>query len=414
MGEEPLRLAFIGCGGMSRTHLRAWGSLRRKGAAFTVVGVADPVPALAAGHAEAVSGWQGPAPAIHADWRRMIEACRPDAVDVCTPHHLHHAVACGCLEAGVHVIVEKPIAVTLRAARRMLATAERASRVLAVAEQVRRWPGPRALAWAANGGPLGTPLLCCIQHVGGARRDSAAMTLPPPLPWRLDRLSAGGGVVMDIGVHMTDLLLRCFGPVRTVTATCRRFADPAYADGRRASVEDAALILLEFDSGLRAMWTHAGRLAGEGVQNNSYYGTGGSLVAPGFYPRAPRFTGPDRETVQEAREFVGAYVAALAEAERERLFPAWVMPGTDWAATDPLHQQERDLGVQLELADFLDAIRLRRPPEVGGAEGMAAQAVAAAILESAELQGQPLSVADVACGRISAYQDPIDAALDLL
>ncbi len=406
MAEEPVRLAFIGCGGMSRTHVRGWGALHAKGANFKVVGAADAVESLAAGHAATVAGWQGQTPAVYTDWRRMVEECKPTAVDVCTPHHLHHEVACGCMEAGVDVIVEKPLAVTLRAARRMLAAAGKTSAILAVAEQVRRWPGPRALAWAAGGGPLGTPLLCSIQHVGGARRDPAIQTVPQPMPWRLERVSAGGGVVVDIGVHMADLLLRCFGPIRRVTASCRCFADLTYGDGRRPSVEDAAFIQLEFDSGMSGTWTHAGRLAGEGVQNNTYYGTGGSVVAPGFYPRVPRFTSWDGDGVMEGPQFIAAYLAALTAPERERLFPSWV-------AADPLQPKGGDLGIQLELADFLDAVRTRRRPEVGGAEGLAAQAVSAAILESAELGGQPVLLDDVVSGRVSRYQDPIDAALGL-
>ena len=407
MPGDAVKVAFIGCGGMSREHLGAWRALHGKGAAFRVVGAADAVEALAAGHAQAAEQWQGAPAAAHTDWRRMIEECRPDAVDVCTPHHLHHEVACGCLQAGIDVIVEKPLAVTLRAGRRMLEAARRGGRILAVAEQVRRWPGPRALAWAAQGGDLGRPLFVSIQFVGGGHLPPGAAGLPGPMPWRLDRAQSGGGVAIDIGVHMADMLLCCFGPIRRVTATAARFVDLPYADGRRPEVEDALAMLLEFESGLTCTWAHASILGGAAVHTNAYHGTGGSLVAEGFYPTHPRFTRWDRQVVEEPEAFMGRYLAGLPPAERERLFPSWVAP-------EPLRHRGPDIGVQLELADFLEAVRSRRAPEVSGEEGYAAQAVAVSMLESAHLGGQPIHVADVAAGRVSRYQDPIDAPLQLL
>lgn len=407
MAGEPVRLAFIGCGGMSRSHLHGWRALHSKGAAFEVVGCADALESLAAGHARTAAEFQGRAPAVYTDWRRMVEEIRPDAVDICTPHDLHHVVACGCLEAGVDAIVEKPLAITLRAGRRMLETAARTGRILAVAEQVRRWPGPRALAWAAQGGPLGRPLAATIVHAGGSRRDPGASARGGPMPWRLDRLQSGGGVIIDVGVHMADMLLACFGPIRRVTAQAGCLDPRPFEDGRSPSVEDIAGILLEFESGMTATWTQAGVLAGEPLHRNAYFGSGGSVLAEGYYPEAPRFTAADRSSELDAPALVGAYLQALAPAERERVFPAWVCP-------DPVEFIGRDIGVQLELADFLDAVRSRRGPEVAGAEGFAAQAVAAAVLESAEAGGQPLVVAEVAAGEVSLYQDGIDTALGLL
>jgi len=407
-GDEPVRVALIGCGGMSREHLAAWRALHAKGAAFRVVATADPVEQLAADHARLAAQWQGEPVAVHTDWRRMLADCRPEAVDVCTPHVLHHEVACECLAAGADVIVEKPLAVTLRAGRRMLAAARRHGRLLAVAEQVRRWPGPRALAWAAGGGPLGRPLLVTITHVGGSRRDPAAAVQSGAMPWRLDRLQSGGGVAIDIAVHMADLLMYAFGPIRKVTATCDRLVDLPFADGRRPDVEDGMCILLEFASGLRCAWSHASVLAGEAVQINAYHGTGGSVVSPGFYPTQPRLQRWDGGPAQDPEAFLNSYLTGLDESERERLFPAWVCP-------DPLARGGGpDIGVQLELAEFLGGVRSRRASEVSGAEGYAAQAVAEAVLESGHLGGQPLQVDDVAAGRISYYQDQIDAPLGLL
>ena len=407
MVQDPVRVAFVGCGGMSREHLSAWRALHGRGARFEVVAAADPAVALAEGAAAAAAQWQGRPVAVHADWRRMLEECHPDAVDVCTPHDLHHEVAAGCMEAGADVIVEKPLAVTLRAGRRMLAAARRHGRILATAEQVRRWPGSRALAWAAGGSLLGRPLLASIQFVGGSRRDPEAADRPGPMPWRLDRRRSGGGVAIDIGVHMADLLLYCFGPIRRVTATCALWADRPFADGRTPDVEDAMQILLEFESGMHCTWAHASVLCGQALHTNAYYGTRGSIASAGFYPTAPRWQRWDGQETLEPEALIGRCLDALPAEERERLFPGWLCP-------DPLHPPAGgDIGVQLELAEFLEAVRTRRAPEVGGAEGYAAQAVAAAILESGHLGGQPLLVDDVASGRISRYQDPLDAALGL-
>ncbi|MBS0375393.1 MAG: Gfo/Idh/MocA family oxidoreductase [Proteobacteria bacterium] len=119
-GSGELRAAVIGVGYLGRFHAQKWASL----AGCRLVGIADPVPATRA----AVAAELGVA--AHADWRELLGAV--EAVSIATPTPQHHPIAKACLEAGIHVLVEKPITTTVAEAEDLIATAARAGRVLQV------------------------------------------------------------------------------------------------------------------------------------------------------------------------------------------------------------------------------------------------------------------------------------------
>src|SRR4051794_28655643 len=105
--------AVIGCGDVSVVHLQAIGNL----AGVELAGVCDTDPGRAAAAAQR---YGVPAFAGH---RELLDAVRPDVVHVCTPHHQHAPVALDCLDAGVAVLVEKPVAHTIAEADRLVAAA---------------------------------------------------------------------------------------------------------------------------------------------------------------------------------------------------------------------------------------------------------------------------------------------------
>ncbi len=149
-GMRCQRIAFIGCGGMASAHLNAYLELKRKGLdIFDIVAVADPVKESTARFVDSISKVQ-PSPKVerYKDYEKMLKEQNPDGVDICTPHHLHHTCAIACFESGADAIVEKPLGVTMKAARKMVESAREHNKWLAVAEQVRRWIGPRAVGWA--------------------------------------------------------------------------------------------------------------------------------------------------------------------------------------------------------------------------------------------------------------------------
>ena len=119
--------AIIGCGDVSTVHTEALATMPE----VEVVAVCDPDPerlALAAA-AQGVPGF--------ADHRRLLEEARPDVVHICTPHNLHTSLAIDCLEHGVHVIVEKPLAHTVAEGERLIAAADHSTAKIGVCFQNR-------------------------------------------------------------------------------------------------------------------------------------------------------------------------------------------------------------------------------------------------------------------------------------
>ena len=143
-----VRLALVGCGGIARAHLRGYAAIRAaEPELFELTAVCDANLAAAQKVAADASEWQADAPAVFGDVADLLAATDCDAADVCAPHFLHHRLGIACLEAGLHVQVEKPIGITVKATRRLIDAAARAGRHLTTAENVRREPGPRTAHW---------------------------------------------------------------------------------------------------------------------------------------------------------------------------------------------------------------------------------------------------------------------------
>ena len=381
--EAGLPVALIGCGGMAGHHVRSWGELAQKAPGLAVIdAVCDVDEARARAMAARLGEFQTPPP-VYTDVARLLAERQPAAVDVVVPHSLHHTVVVDCLSAGAHVLTEKPVALTVRAARRMIDAAARAGKTLAVAEQARRTPEARALYWAVNrAGMIGEPRMLFAQ------RASYSLRAVVGTPWRHDKLVAGGGWVLDGEVHYFDLLRHVFGDVAEVYGRLRAFEPVRYADAEqrtgafRPTVEDAATAILSFERGLLATfsWTHAA--PGRSLRQTRYYGSEGSLDDEGL-------TRKDGTQLPLAEVRAG-FLASLSESEREAFFPQGI--------TD---------GVTIELHDFVMAVRDGHPPEIDGLEGLRDMAVAEAIYES-DAANRPVSVKDVLDGRIDAYQRPID------
>lgn len=151
------------------------------------------------------------------DYREIVERPDVDAVAVCLPNHLHAAVSAEFLEAGKHVLVEKPMAMTATEAQRMAETAHRCGRVLAVAMNYRWIFGPDSLylKQLICDGALGRIYYIRAQSLRRSTGSGEAAS------WRTARTLSGGGALIDMGVHKLDLamwFLDDFSP-RAATAT---------------------------------------------------------------------------------------------------------------------------------------------------------------------------------------------------
>ena len=122
MQKDKIRLAIIGCGGMARAHLNAYIYLKNQGIdIFDFVAMCDIDQNRAQEFAsKAAESQDNVQPNIYVDINEMLGKESLNAADICGPHFLHHTLAILCFEAGLDVMVEKPLAVTIRWAHERL------------------------------------------------------------------------------------------------------------------------------------------------------------------------------------------------------------------------------------------------------------------------------------------------------
>lgn len=180
---RTLRVAVIGAGDMGTTHLAGWATVPNAG----VVVVADPDLA----RAEEAAGQHG---CEHTgDWRAAIDRPDVDVVSVCVPTCLHADVSVFAAEHGKHVICEKPIALTLADADRMIEAAERTGTHLTIGLMFRASPVTPLLRDAVRAGRLGRPLYFSLNATAGIRPKSL-----------MHAADGNGGPFVDFAVHALD------------------------------------------------------------------------------------------------------------------------------------------------------------------------------------------------------------------
>ena len=189
------RVGFIGAGIMARSHLDD--ILVRDDT--QVVAVCEPAPANYAQAIELFDRHGRPAPPNEPDWERFVAtwAGELDAVFIITPHAFHFAQAMACLEAGVDVLLEKPMVMTADEARALIATRDRTSRLLVVAFQGSLSPQVREASRLLRSGELGD-----ILNVSAtAWQNWSTLTTGT---WRQQPELSGGGFMFDTGAHMLN------------------------------------------------------------------------------------------------------------------------------------------------------------------------------------------------------------------
>ncbi|WP_141692903.1 Gfo/Idh/MocA family protein [Leifsonia xyli] len=189
----------------------------------------------------------------YSDWRELVADGNLDVVSVAVPTFLHAPIAIGALDAGIHVLSEKPIARTATEAQGMVDAAHRSGRVLEVAFNHRRRGDIEALKAAIDDGRIGRPYHA---RASWLRRSG----IPALGSWFTNREMAGGGPLIDIGVHVLDYALYLFGEPR-VTAVSAVTHSELGVRGRGGSasdrrnvgsayeVEDLASLLLRLEGG---------------------------------------------------------------------------------------------------------------------------------------------------------------------
>jgi predicted dehydrogenase len=387
---EPVQIGLVGCGGMMGEHVKGFRELWEHDLrGFRIAACCDPDRNRAENLAARSEEFQGEKPNVYVHLGEMLDK-EPDlaAVDISTEHRSHHTVACECLEAGKHVTIEKPLAITIRAAHRMIDTAKGKNLILHTAENYRRAHGERAINWAIKLGRIGN--LRMIYWIDVHERLN-------PWGWRDDLETAGGGWSMDGGVHFADLFRYHVGEVEEMTAYSRNLHPYRYRDGEKmqepqpATVEDTTMALLQFENGVIGQWTSTTAAPKNPFSARVVYGESGSIDwHAGLESRT------EKRTIDE---LVEQYLAGLSDEEKERLFPGGI--------TAPV------ASVAFELQEFVEAISKGGEIEIDGVEGMKDLALSLAIYES-EVSGGPVKIADIESGKVAEHQKRFDEALGLL
>jgi predicted dehydrogenase len=238
------RMGIIGAGWPGAAHAR--GCMEAGG--FKVVAVADLIPQ----RRKQVMADTG-ATREAADAAAVIEDREIDAVSICLPNHLHAPIAIAALRSGKHVIIETPPALTAKEARQIAATAAKAAKIVLYAFQ-RRFGGAEQAARQA----------VVKAYAGDLYHARAAWTrtrgIPAGTGWFTDKSTAGGGSLIDIGIHMLDLAWHLLGqprPASVYAAVHQKFASQSRGHGAY-NVDDSAFALLRFEGGrsleLAASW----------------------------------------------------------------------------------------------------------------------------------------------------------------
>jgi predicted dehydrogenase len=235
-------------------------------------------------------------PRTTTDWRELVGDPGIDAVVVATPNSLHAEQSIAFLDAGQHVMVEKPMAMDVAEADAMVAAAERSSAFLMVAHCWRFHPGVLALRDRIAAGGLGEVV---------KTRGYGVHAKWGPSGWFVDPALAGGGALADMGVHAIDTARFLLGgpePVRVCAVVGTRYSDVA--------VDDDAVLLISWSNGTNSVvesgwWQpHLGGLEAE----TEVYGTGGYASIFGFTepPAADYEHCPQSMYTAQMAEFAGA------------------------------------------------------------------------------------------------------------
>lgn len=412
-----LNIAQVGCGGMGLRHMYGEIELQRIHGTFDLIALCDFNESAANHVANVAEKGLGRRPKVYTNFDEMVDKEKNlDAVDIVTDVGTHHTIALKAFDAGLHVAVEKPLGVTVRACREMINAAKRAGKVLSVSENYRRDPLNRLMRALLDSGAIGERRLMLNILTWGTQ------VMPHTTAWR--HLKNRGGYLLDYGVHETDLFLYFMGEVDTVHAETHLWEKERYStkdpigatmakyyrhrvkedvernEKVQTDSEDMVAAVIRFKSGAIGHFAMSIAAPGERTSNEIIYCSGGSVKLGGSRSgnpskvTLPGETAPldDKKILEMVPDFELNDLTASFFKDNRKL--------TSYDMTFP--EADRTL-LALELQDMAESVIDGREPEIPGQVGLDAVALVYSILESGH-QGGPVSFADVAKDQINAYQ----------
>ena len=379
---EKINIGLIGCGGIAGSHVEGFRILSTRGLkVFDVKAVCDVIKENAEEKADLISYFQGFKPNVYVDFEKMLREESLDAVDICLPHNLHHIVAVRCLEKDLHVIIEKPLGITMRAAKLIVDEATKRNKVLAVAENYRRAPRERAFWWAIREGLIGDPRMILWAGVSWG---------PKPWGWREDKFVAGGSWVFDGGVHWADLDRYQLGR-EAVEVFAMSHTFDTVKEGVKVTVDDMTMAIIRYEGNVFSQWIWTRAAPAKRMHAHIIYGSRGALSDEGMQLEYE----DGKIEVRPLNTLIEFIRRSVPKDCLEKFFPRGI---TDTFA--------------IELYDFYDSVVNRRRPEVDGIEAYKDMAIPLGFYESAKLN-KPVKVKDVEELRVEEYQKEINERLSL-
>lgn len=327
-----LRLGLVGAQFIGNLYLH---SLRQTPEA-EVVAVASPNTAAAFAQRHGIN-------AHYRDWAGMLAEAELDAVLIATPNDTHYAITLAAAERGVHVMCEKPLAMSFREADAMVAACKRAGTALMYAENLVFAPMYQRVKELAGTGSIGKPFLAKQAQCHGG----------PHSPWFWDVERAGGGALLDMGSHGIHSICWTMGAwPEAVTATMGR-----YAHAEKGKGEDHATVLLHFPGGAL------------GIAECSWAMPGGNDCLEVFGPRGRLSANLERGPA------ISMYRAPGEET-------AWE-PAAHGGWHYPMYEEAWQFGFPQELRHFVDVVRGREELRTSGEDGRRVLEIICAAYESA-------------------------------
>lgn len=235
--SNTIHIGIIGSGGIAAAHARAYKEMPD----VKIVAVADVIPGKAMQFIQQLElhdakGFE--------DYRELL-AMDLDGVSICTPNVVHHITSIDSLYAGKHVLVEKPMAVTLKQAIEMVDASHKTNKMLSVGFQPRYDPNMQAVKDIIQSGQLGN--IYYVQTGGGRRRGMPGGTF-------INKSLAGAGAMADIGCYSLDLALNALGypkPLTVSAYTSNHFGtNLAYhPEADKFEVEDFGVAMIRLEGG---------------------------------------------------------------------------------------------------------------------------------------------------------------------
>ncbi len=377
--RQTLGVGMIGYAFMGAAHSQAWRSAPRffdlpAGLRMSVLAGRDEARAKAAADRY---GWDD----VETDWTRLVARDDVDIVDICTPGDTHAEMAIAALQAGKHVLCEKPLANSVAEAEAMAAAARQAAargQRAMCGFTYRRVPAARLMADLVAGGAIGT-----LRHVRASYLQDWLVDPAAPMSWRLEKHRAGSGALGDIGAHAIDLAQYVTGDLITgVTALSSTFVArrpiPA-ADGflgtnaaaggeyGEVTVDDATVFFARTASGALATF-EASRFA-TGHKNGlrlELNGSAGSIIFD--------LERMNELLIYDAREENAGFRTVLVTEPSHPYIAAWWPPG---------HTLGYEHAFTHQVRDFVDGIASGQDVRPTFDDALGVQRVLAAVAQSA-------------------------------